>query len=141
MSASANPLRVLNAAGQSVWCDHIHRGMITSGGLANMIQADDLRGITSNPSIFDKAISKTNEYDQLLAEALRQQPGQSGRELFFTLAAHDIQEAADILRPVYESTQGVDGMISLEVSQILPMMPRRRCGRRGRCGAVLIARI
>lgn len=110
------PLRKLNAAGQSVWCDHIHRGMITSGGLASMIEDDDLRGITSNPSIFDKAISTSHEYDDLLRRELRQDSKQSSRDLFFALAIEDIRDAADILRPVYDATNGVDGMISLEVS-------------------------
>lgn len=110
------PLRKLNAAGQSVWCDHIHRGMITTGGLASMIEDDDLRGITSNPSIFDKAISTSHEYDDLLQRELRQNPEQSSRDLFFALAIEDIRDAADILRPVYDATNGVDGMISLEVS-------------------------
>ena len=116
MPKQDNPLRALNAAGQSVWCDHIHRGMITTGGLANMIEADDLRGITSNPSIFDKAITSTHEYDEMLQKELRRAPGQSSRELFFSVAIEDIRDAADILRPVYDATDGVDGMISLEVS-------------------------
>ncbi len=116
MSETSNPLRALNAAGQSVWCDHIHRGMITTGGLANMIEADDLRGITSNPSIFDKAISSTHEYDEILRRELQERPGQSSRELFFALAIEDIRDGADILRPVYDASGGVDGMISLEVS-------------------------
>jgi transaldolase len=116
MSRQEHPLRKLNAAGQSVWCDHIHRGMIESGGLAAMIEDDDLRGITSNPSIFDKAIAGSNEYDSLLQRELRVRPGQSSRELFFTLTSKDICDGADVLRPVYDATGGVDGMISLEVS-------------------------
>lgn len=110
------PLPKLNAAGQSVWYDHIHRGMITTGGLAGLIEADDLRGVTSNPAIFDKAITSTHEYDDILQQALQQNPGASSRELFFALAIEDIRDAADILRPVYDATGGVDGMISLEVS-------------------------
>jgi transaldolase len=111
-----NPLRKLNAAGQSVWCDHIHRGMIESGGLAAMIEDDDLRGITSNPAIFDKAITGSNEYDGLLRREIRTEPGRSSRDLFFALAIEDIRDGADVLRPVYDATDGVDGMISLEVS-------------------------
>ena len=111
-----NPLRKLNAAGQSVWCDHIHRGMIESGGLAAMIEDDDLRGITSNPAIFDKAITGSDEYDAIIQRELRRAPGQSSRELFFALAIEDIRDGADVLRSVYDSTGGVDGMISLEVS-------------------------
>jgi len=116
MSNPNNPLRKLNAAGQSVWCDHIHRGMLETGGLAAMIEDDDLRGITSNPSIFDKAISGSQEYDALLQRELRAHPGRSSRDLFFALAIEDIRDGADVLRPVYETTGGVDGMISLEVS-------------------------
>ena len=116
MTASHNPLRRLNALGQSVWCDNIHRGMLTSGGLANMIETDDLRGVTSNPSIFDKAISTTDEYDEQLRQEVQQRPDQSGRELFFALACEDIRNAADVMSPVYEASGGVDGMISLEVS-------------------------
>jgi transaldolase len=111
-----NPLRKLNAAGQSVWCDHIHRAMMTTGGLTAMIEDDDLRGLTSNPSIFDKALSAGHEYDEILQRALRENSKLSSRELFFALAVEDIRDAADILRPVYEATDGVDGMVSLEVS-------------------------
>src|SRR5437899_1390390 len=102
MSRLDHPLRKLNAAGQSVWCDHIHRGMIESGGLGAMIEDDDLRGITSNPSIFDKAIAGSNEYDSLLQRELRLRPGRSIRELFFALACEDIRDGADVLRPVYD---------------------------------------
>src|ERR1700674_527302 len=116
MTHRNQPLRKLNAAGQSVWCDHIHRGMLDSGGLAAMIEDDDLRGITSNPAIFDKAITGSNEYDGLIQRELRAQPGASSRDLFFALAIGDIRDAADVLRPVYDATDGVDGMISLEVS-------------------------
>ena len=116
MSNPSMPLPKLNAAGQSVWYDHIHRGMITTGGLAGLIEADDLRGVTSNPAIFDKAITSTHEYDAILQQVLRQNSGASSRELFFALAIEDIRDSADILRPVYDATDGVDGMISLEVS-------------------------
>ena len=75
--SKTNPLRKLNAVGQSVWCDHIHRGMLESGGLAAMIEDDDLRGITSNPAIFDKAITGSNEYDGLLQREIRAFPGRS----------------------------------------------------------------
>lgn len=112
----SNPLRELNAAGQSVWYDNIHRSMLTFGELARLIVADDLRGVTSNPTIFDKAITGTHEYDAFLRRELRLHPDQSSRELFFTLAIEDIRDAADVLRPVYEATAGVDGRVSLEVS-------------------------
>lgn len=112
----SNPLQRLNAAGQSVWFDHIHRGMLTGGELAALIAHDDLRGVTSNPSIFDKAITSGHDYDDQLQRELRQHPTQSSRELFYALAIEDIRAACDIMRPVYDKTDGVDGMVSLEVS-------------------------
>jgi transaldolase len=116
MADPNNPLRKLNAAGQSVWCDNIHRAMLTSGGLLTMIEDDDLRGITSNPAIFDKAISTGHEYDAILERELKRDHHQSPRALFFALATEDIRDAADAMRPVYDRTDGVDGMVSLEVS-------------------------
>ncbi|HXH03742.1 MAG TPA: transaldolase [Candidatus Competibacteraceae bacterium] len=117
MSSQTNPLRALNAAGQSVWFDNIQRAMLAPDGeLARMIAEDDLRGVTSNPSIFEKAITGSHDYDAALRRELQQNPSQSARELFFHLAIEDIRAAADILRPVYERTDGVDGMVSLEVS-------------------------
>lgn len=112
----ANPLRRLSATGQSVWYDNIQRSMLTSGKLAQMIAEDDLRGITSNPTIFEKAIGGSADYDEALRRELRRYPQQSSRALFFTLAIEDIRDAARALRPTYDATQGVDGMVSLEVS-------------------------
>ena len=116
MTQHHNPLRTLNAYGQSIWYDNIHRAMLSSGELERMIAEDDLRGITSNPSIFDKAITGGREYDDALRRMLRQDPNQTSRELFFALAIEDIGAAADLLQPVYVATGGVDGMVSLEVS-------------------------
>jgi transaldolase len=112
----ANSLRRLNASGQSVWYDHIQRSMLTSGMLARLIAEDDLRGLTSNPSIFEKAIAGSGDYDAALRRELQRNPQQSSRELFFTLAIDDIRAAATALRPTYDATDGVDGMVSLEVS-------------------------
>lgn len=112
----ANSLRLLNAAGQSVWYDNIQRSMLTSGMLARLIAEDDLRGITSNPTIFEKAIAGSRDYDEALRRELQRNPQQSSRDLFFTLAIEDIRAAAEALRPTYDATDGVDGMISLEVS-------------------------
>ncbi len=112
----SNPLRQLNAFGQSVWYDNIQRSMLTSGHLAQMIAADDLRGITSNPSIFEKAICTSSDYDAALQQVLRQDASISNRDLFFTLALQDIQAAAQALLPVYVASAGVDGMVSIEVS-------------------------
>ncbi|MFO1371375.1 MAG: transaldolase [Candidatus Competibacteraceae bacterium] len=111
-----NALRLLSAAGQSVWYDNLQRSMLTSGMLARLIAEDDLRGITSNPTIFEKAIAGSHDYDEALRRELQRNPQQSSRELFFTLALEDIRAAAEALRPTYDATAGVDGMVSLEVS-------------------------
>ncbi len=111
-----NPLRQLGEFGQSVWYDNIQRTMITSGQLKRMIDEDGLRGITSNPTIFEKAINGSNDYDPYIVSILTDHPRISTRDLFFSIAIRDIQEAADLLAPVYRQTNGADGMISLEVS-------------------------
>ncbi len=116
MSQQYNPLRRLNAAGQSVWYDNIQRAMLTSGELARLIAQDDLRGVTSNPAIFEKAIAGSHDYDAALTQQQRLHPEFSSRELFYELALEDIGAAADLLLPVYTATAGVDGMVSLEVS-------------------------
>lgn len=113
---SKNPLIDLAALGQSVWYDNIHRAMIASGELSRMVAEDGLSGVTSNPTIFEKAIADSGDYDQALARLVRQCPGVDPRELFFSLAVEDIRAAADALRPVYDKTQGRDGFVSLEVS-------------------------
>lgn len=111
-----NPLRALLDEGQSVWYDNIYRAMIHSGELAQMIREDGLRGITSNPSIFEKAITSSSDYDSAIRAEMKQNPNQNARELFFTLAVADIQAAADLLLPTYRAAAGHDGLISLEVS-------------------------
>jgi transaldolase/transaldolase/glucose-6-phosphate isomerase len=119
-SLTDNPLRRLNAAGQSVWYDHIHRALLNSGELNHLIQRDDLRGVTSNPSLFDNAITGGHDYDGSLQHEIERQTGHGGepssRQLFYALAIEDICVAADLLAPVYEATAGLDGMVSLEVS-------------------------
>jgi transaldolase len=111
-----NPLRRLQDFGQSIWYDNIERRMLQSGELARMIHEDGLRGITSNPTIFEKAIAGSNDYDSSLAKWLQSAARQDHRALFFNLAIEDIQGAADLLKPVYEQTKGRDGYVSLEVS-------------------------
>lgn len=111
-----NPLKCLQEFGQSVWYDNIERKMLRSGELARMIKADGLRGITSNPTIFEKAIGGSNDYDTSLARQIQSVSHPNSREVFFALAIEDIQAAADLLKPVYEATKGLDGMVSLEVS-------------------------
>lgn len=110
-----NRLRQLQDFGQSIWFDNIHRAMLHNGELAAMIRDDGLRGITSNPTIFEKAITGSTDYDGAIAEILNAQPGITNRELFFNLAIQDIQGAADMLLPVYRETNGQDGYVSLEV--------------------------
>ena len=110
-----NPLRQLAALGQSVWYDNIQRSMLTSGELANLIADDDLRGITSNPAIFQKAFA-SDAYDAALRSWLDENPNGSARDAFYSLAIDDIRQACDLLLPVYEQTGGTDGMVSLEVS-------------------------
>jgi transaldolase len=111
-----NPLRRLQDFGQSIWYDNIERNMLFSGRLARLIDEDGLRGITSNPTIFEKAIAHSNDYDDSLAKTLFAGSHQDNRALFFKLAIEDIQGAADLLKPVYDATQGKDGYVSLEVS-------------------------
>ncbi|MGI8779546.1 MAG: bifunctional transaldolase/phosoglucose isomerase [Solirubrobacteraceae bacterium] len=107
-------LAALTAAGTSVWLDQIRRGMIESGELARMVQEDSLRGVTSNPAIFEKAILGSPDYDEDIAAAARE--GLSAREVYRRLAVRDVQLAADVLRSVYDDTGGFDGYVSLEVA-------------------------
>src|ERR1700752_3373496 len=116
----ANPLRTLNEFGQSVWLDFVSRDLLKSGGLAKLIAEDGLRGVTSNPSIFEKAIGHGDDYDALIAEAEASGDLDPGK-LFEDLAVRDIQDGADALNAVYEQTQRRDGFISLEVSLYLAM--------------------
>jgi transaldolase/glucose-6-phosphate isomerase len=116
----ANPLRTLNEYGQSVWLDFVSRDLLKSGGLAKLIADDGLRGVTSNPSIFEKAIGHGDDYDTLIAQAEASGDLDPGA-LFEDLAVRDIQEGADTLNTVYEQTQRRDGFISLEVSPYLAM--------------------
>ncbi len=117
MTALENPLRALNVFGQSVWLDYIRRTLITSGELRRLIDDDGLRGVTSNPSIFEKAISGSSDYRDLLeAPASRTL---DAKRLYERLAVRDIRDAADALRSVYEDTEARDGYVSLEVSPLL----------------------
>ena len=107
-------LAAVTAAGTSVWLDQLRRGMIESGELARMVVEDSLRGVTSNPAIFEKAILGSPDYDADLAEAARE--GLSAREIYRRLAVRDVQLAADVLGDVYEESGGADGYVSLEVA-------------------------
>jgi transaldolase/glucose-6-phosphate isomerase len=111
---------MLQEYGQSVWLDFVSRELLRTGQLSGLIAEDGLRGVTSNPSIFEKAIGHGDDYDELIAAAEKSGDLDPGA-LFEELAVRDIQEGADALRPVYHQTQGRDGFISLEVSPYLAM--------------------
>lgn len=112
-----NPLQHLADFGQSVWVDNLSRAMIETGELRRLIAEDGVVGITSNPTIFDAAISKTADYDEQMRELVAD--GRMTEEIYEALVIRDIQQAADILRPVYKRTNGHDGFVSLEVSPYL----------------------
>ncbi len=110
-----NPLKELTKFGQSVWLDYIRRDLLTSGELKRLIEVDGLRGMTSNPSIFEKAIAGSDLYAQTLAE-LEKRKDLDAKGRYEELAIKDIQDAADFLKPVYQQTKKRDGYVSLEVS-------------------------
>ena len=111
---TTNPNVELQRLGQSLWYDNIDRRLIESGELRRMIDEDGVVGLTSNPTIFDKAISSGAGYDAALSRLVR--TGKSPVDIYETLAIEDIRAAADLLRPVYERTNRLDGLVSLEVS-------------------------
>jgi transaldolase len=111
-----NPLKELAAQGQSIWLDYIRRSLILSGELKRMVDEDGLKGVTSNPTIFEKAIAGSADYDETLRAMLAKDPNLEVGKLYEPLAIEDIQMAADVLRSVYDATNGDDGYVSLEVS-------------------------
>ena len=113
----SNPLVELAKAGQSIWYDQMERRLITTGSLKKMIDEDDLRGMTSNPTIFEKAIGGSEDYEAQLRQLAA--ANKSREEIFDELAIKDIGDAADIFRPVYDKTNGEDGFISIEVNPLL----------------------
>lgn len=116
----ANKVKQIHDFGQSIWLDFIDRKIIFSGGLKKLIEEDGVRGVTSNPAIFEKAISSSSDYDADIAKAATS--GKTNEEIFFDLAISDIKLACDILQPVYdEDVVGADGYVSLEVSPFLAL--------------------
>ncbi|MGO4711215.1 bifunctional transaldolase/phosoglucose isomerase [Bradyrhizobium sp. 2TAF24] len=113
-----NPIKALHQHGQAIWLDFLARNFIAKGDLKGLIDQDGVRGVTSNPSIFEKAIAGSTEYDDSIAGLLREHDRSVG-DLYETLAVEDIQRAADVLRPVYDALHGDDGYVSLEVSPYL----------------------
>ena len=108
-----NSIQELQKLGQSVWFDNVSRGLIKSGDLLKLIDSG-VTGLTSNPSIFEKAISSGADYDEAMVALARS--GKSTAEIFEALAIEDIRDVADLLRPVYDATSGRDGYASLEVN-------------------------
>ncbi len=114
----ANPLRELARCGQSVWYDSLRRGILVSGELARYVEEDGLAGLTTNPAIYEKAISGSRDYDAELGTLLPRRD-LDAKAIYEELALHDIQAAADLLRPVYERTARRDGYVSLEVAPVV----------------------
>ncbi|MGI6252396.1 MAG: transaldolase [Aminivibrio sp.] len=115
MTSSNSILKTLDL-GQSIWCDFLSRDLMRSGGLEKMISSG-VRGVTTNPSIFENAIGKTSDYDEDILSMVKE--GRSREEIYQELTAGDVGEAADLLAPLYEESGGADGFVSLEVSPLL----------------------
>ena len=113
-----NNVKALQKHGQAVWLDFLARGFIEKGDLKALVDKDGVRGVTSNPSIFEKAIGGTDEYDSSIAALLKERDRTIGG-LYEALAVQDIQKAADVLRPVFNELKGEVGFVSLEVSPYL----------------------
>lgn len=112
-----NPLLNLETFGQSIWMDFVSRGMTSSGKLQQLIEEDCISGVTSNPSIFEKAIAESHDYDEAICALTL--AGKTADEIYQLLTVEDIQMVADLLRPTYDQTNGEDGFVSLEVSPSL----------------------
>lgn len=119
MQTNKNRVKAIHDLGQSIWLDFFDRKIMDNGELQRLIDEDGVRGVTSNPSIFEKAISSSNDYDADIAELVKGK--KSNDEIFFSLAIKDIQRAADMFKPVYSSSDGMDGFVSLEVNPHLAM--------------------
>ncbi|MGD8363151.1 MAG: transaldolase, partial [Gemmatimonadota bacterium] len=111
---SKNPLLAVKELGQSVWLDNLTRGLVRDGGLARLLEEDGISGVTSNPAIFNAAMTRGTDYDEQI-RALAEEGKRAG-EIYETMAIHDIQGACDVLRPAFDAAGGTDGFVSLEVS-------------------------
>ncbi|GHO45140.1 transaldolase [Ktedonospora formicarum] len=109
-----NPLLQLQSQGQSVWYDNIDRAQLASGAFQKMLEADGILGVTANPTIFEKSISAGHSYDEQMQALIK--AGKSTNEIYEELVIQDIRTVADLLRPIYDRTEGKDGYVSLEVS-------------------------
>jgi transaldolase len=130
-----NPLILLGRLGQSPWYDYITRELIASGRLARLIEDDGLRGMTSNPTIFEKAIAGSADYDADIARLAAE--GHSPGEVFEALAVQDVRAACDVFRPLYDASGGADGLVSLEVSPELAHDTEATIAEAGRLWAAL----
>src|SRR5215218_7400754 len=118
VQAQVNPrLAALTEAGTAVWLDQIRRGLISGGELQRLIDEDSLRGVTSNPAIFEKAILGSDDYDDVLETMAKQ--GSDAQAIYDEIVIQDLQMACDVLRPVHDSLDGADGFVSLEVHPTL----------------------
>jgi len=136
MAANGSPIKQLQKEGQSLWLDNIRRQLITSGELARL-RDEGVTGVTSNPTIFEKAVSGSTDYDEGMVRLVRK--GRRPDEMLWDLMVEDIQAAADVFRPVYERTRGADGFVSIEVSPVAAPSTKKtnalaqelhdRCGR------------
>ena len=113
---SDDPLKKMSDYGQSLWYDNIERSLIAEGELARMVAEDHIVGVTSNPTIFQKAIAGSQAYDAQIDEIVAENPTIPIKDLYEALAIQDIQNATDVLQPIYERTDGINGYVSLEVS-------------------------
>src|SRR5579859_6964007 len=116
MAAKPSAIRELRRQGQSLWLDNIRRQLITSGELARL-RDEGLTGVTSNPTIFEKAVSGSTDYDEAMVQLVRKNAKPA--DMLWGLMVEDIQAAADVFRPVYDKTRGKDGYVSIEVSPTL----------------------
>jgi transaldolase len=114
MNMKGNPLLKIREFGQSIWLDFLRRDLISSGELKDLIEKDGLRGVTSNPSIFDKVITGSHDYDEDTRVLARE--GKSTEEIYEALTLKDVQDASDLFRPLYDESEGKSGFVSLEVN-------------------------
>ncbi len=127
-----NPLLELKALGQSIWLDDIDRDHLLSGQFQRLIDEDNLSGATGNPTIFEHSITHDTTYDEQKQQLIAL--GKSPQEIYEVLAMTDVRMVADLLRPIYERTDGQDGFVSIEVSptcQMIPQVPWTRCAASG----------
>ncbi len=116
-SETMNPVRALVDHGQAVWLDFLSRELLDKGELARLIESDGVRGVTSNPTIFEKAIGHSADYDGSIRRLLKEE--RAPEQILEALMVEDIRHAADVLRPVFDATRGADGFVSIEVSPYL----------------------